>query len=1030
MNNIFLTEKATSRISELAQLRYRSSQPITNWQVQEDTTKQQKYPPKDFSTAESFNIGDRWEGRDYYLWIQTEVELPNEPNTILFFDFGHTGGGGNSGFESLLFIDDEPYQGVDSNHQEVFLKEELLGKKVKLSLKLWSGLEGGGPEQTQCHQFKQADIIQLDPATDDLYYTLLMLKDSIKMLSTNDAARYPLEDALEHTLNLLDWSYPGSEDFYESVEQAETYLNKALAQLPKESKVTITAVGHTHIDVAWLWRLKHTREKTARSFSTVLQLMDKYPEYIFLHTSPQVYKYIKEDYPELYGKIKQRIAEGRWEIDGAMWLEADCNIPSGESLTRQILHGAKFVKEEFKKEMHYLWLPDVFGYSWALPQIMKKSGIDTFMTTKISWNQFNRMPHDTFIWKGMDGTEILTHFITTPTAGESTAEHSRTNWFYTYNGDIEADTVVGSYQGYRDKDFNSELLLSYGYGDGGGGVNRDMLEKRRRLDMIPGMPNVKTGRADEYFNRLHETVDNTDHYVHTWDGELYLEYHRGTYTSQANVKKNNRKTELALRELEMLYSFTALAGQKEYPQQLLYDQWEVLLRNQFHDIIPGSSIKEVYQDYREEFAQVKQVILSLAADLETENTTAMSVVNTAGWQRRTLVELPETVAVTDKSSGQMLPSVSYAGMTYAVVEVSALGKTKLSTTSANTQEAASVATVQTNELATKFYTLTWNDAGQLTSIFDKENQREVLKSKGNVFQLFEDKPMNFDNWDIDIFYQEKSKTLACESLKVVENNPLFVIVETIYAFGTSKIKQQMKLYAHTRRIDFVTEVDWQERQQLLKVGFDVAVRTTEATYDIQYGNVKRPTHWNTSWDMAKFEVVGHQWADLSQRDYGVSLLNDCKYGYDIKDTTMRLTLLKGGIYPDPTADIGHHEFIYSLLPHEGDFVTGRTVEEAWEINQPLSVVHDEAFSLSPIKIVEGQPLMIDALKQAEDRNGFILRCHEHTGANKQVMFELDEGYCWNETDLMERDIDEVRTGAIAFKLSPYEIKTIRINKVE
>lgn len=1017
MQNIFLLEKAANRIFALKTYRYRNITPITNWKVMEDKTKAEKYPPKVTKTALHVNTGDSWQGHDYYLWLQTDLYLSDNPREILYFDFTRLNSSENANFEALLFIDGKPYQGVDANHKEVFLKKEFLGKKVQLALKLWSGLEGG---KNISQQFKQADLRELDEACDDLYYTTLMLHDTISLLDKNNETRYILEEILAKTLLLIDWSNPTSFEFYESVENANRFLNESLEKLPKETKIKVTALGHTHIDVAWLWRLKHTREKAARSFSTVLELMEKYPEYIFLQSQPQLYKYIKEDYPELYEKIKEQVANQRWEVDGAMWLEADCNLPSGESLVRQILYGKKFVKEEFNQDMHYLWLPDVFGYSWALPQILKKSGITTFMTTKISWSQFNRMPHDTFMWKGMDGTEILTHFITTPITG---AQLRKTNQFYTYNGDMEADTVLGVYQGYQDKDFNHHLLLAYGYGDGGGGVNRDMLEKRRRLNKIPGLPQVIPGQAKDFFEDLHEIVEKTDHYVHTWDGELYLEYHRGTYTSQAQVKKTNRKMELSLRELEILESFSALNKQSSYPATELDELWEVLLRNQFHDIIPGTSIKEVYQDYEKEFAAVQTKITELVANLNLHD--SFTIFNTAGWSRKTLITLPpqENYALED---GTLLPTVKYPDKQIALVEMSAFSQQKLKIVNKTYQQNSLVAQKLDGGIVTDFYRISWNEAGQLTSIYDLKNQREILKGLGNVFQLFEDKPLNYDSWDIDIFYQEKGKNLTASNIQLVENTSLFATVEATYFFGKSKITQQMKLYAHTQRIDFVTQVDWQERQQLLKVAFEVDIRATEATYDIQYGNVKRPTHWNTSWDLAKFEVVGHQWADLSQRDYGISLLNDCKYGYDIKESTLRLTLLKGGIHPDPTADLGLHEFTYSLFPHHEDFIAGKTVEEAWEINQPLTLLKNEILNFTPICLTSTSSLSIDALKVAVDGNGFILRCHEHTGGNQQVAFSLAEGLSWQETNLMEENLGKVEEKELHFTLKPYEIKTFRI----
>lgn len=401
---------------------------------------------------------------------------------------------------------------MDSNHQEVFLEDGAAGRELDFTFRLWSGLNGDGQLIPQEHKIKRAELAYLDESADNLYYTGRAALGTIKQLPDSQIQKHELLADLNKAFNLLDWSRPGSAAFYASVQEAESSLLADLSRLEQEHPVTVTAIGHTHIDVAWLWRLTHTREKAARSFSTVLRLMKEFPEYIFLQTQPQLYAYIKQDYPEIYQEIKQRVEEGRWEAGGAMWLEADCNLTSGESLVRQILYGTKFFREEFGVDCKYLWLPDVFGYSWALPQILRKSGIDTFMTTKISWSQYNRMPHDTFQWRGIDGSEVLTHFITTPEGPESGA------WYYTYNGLIEPFSVQGIWEQYRDKNLNRELLLSYGYGDGGGGVNREMLEMRRRLDSMPGLPQVKTGRAAEYFERLHETIDATEEYVHTWDG--------------------------------------------------------------------------------------------------------------------------------------------------------------------------------------------------------------------------------------------------------------------------------------------------------------------------------------------------------------------------------------------------------------------------------------------------------------------------------------------------------------------------------
>lgn len=1024
MSMFYLEKKGQARWRELAKYRFNCLAQLTTWHCQPGEISQ--YPPKDWPLEQTIQLGDTWSGRNRYLWVMTELTLPDQPELFLYFDFGKTDGGTNNGFESLLFINQQPYQGVDGNHREVAVSE-FRGQRIQVALRLWSGLEGGGEPRIQHHLLKTAELRQRRVAVDQLYYDGSLLSKTIAELGENDPLRYQLAQTLDLTLAKLDWQTPGSAAFFASVQVAAAYLHDAYQQFTKTSPVTVTAIGHTHIDVAWLWRTKHTREKAARSFSTVLRLMKEYPDYVFLQTQPQLYQFIKEDYPEIFAQIKARVREGRWEADGSMWLEADCNIPSGESLTRQILHGKQFFQQEFQQDIHYLWLPDVFGYSWALPQILKKSGIDTFMTTKISWNQYNRMPHDTFKWRGLDGSEVLTHFITTPEPEED--ENIEGQWYYTYNGDLEPAAVLGLYQHYQDKAINNNLLLAYGFGDGGGGVTRDMLEKSRRLAKLPGLPQVKLGTAREYFDQLQQTIAQTPGYVPTWDGELYLEYHRGTYTTHAEVKKTNRKTELLLRRLEILFSLLnmATANTIAYPAQVLHDLWRILLRNQFHDIVPGSAIHEVYQDYRTEFAGLQQQVKQLLANLPQPK--ELQVFNYAAWPVTDLVFIPQELAPQNQFSdqtGQQLPAVQSAGQTAVLVTIPPLSAVMLSTqTGAASTAVQPVAEILPSGLRTARYQVTWNEQGQLTQLYQVAQQREVLAAPSNVLQLFEDKPINFDAWNIDIFYQQKGQELAADKIAVIENNQLFVTVQFTYHFDKSTILQKMRLYQHTDRIDFITQVDWQQRQQLLKAKFAVNVRATEATYDIQYGNVKRPTHWNTSWDYAKFETVGHQWADLSQQDFGVSLLNDCKYGYDIKDNCLRLSLLKGAIFPDPTADLGEHTFTYSLLPHDGDFITGGTIAEAWQLNDPLQLAPVALPDLPKVVVDAKTTVMIDALKRAESDDGWIIRLHETIGSEQVVNLKVAGINQWQETNLMEAPLTTAKVSgdALQIVLQPYEIKT-------
>lgn len=1039
----WIEEKLAARIEELESYRYRDPIVIRRFLAQPDAEGLIGARPKAEGKWDGMQLGERWQGRDRYLWLAADVEVPSKwrgKRAVGLFDFGKTDPGNCGGFEALLYLNGRPYQGVDSNHKEVFLPPEAGGQKLSFCFRLWSGLEGGGEPREQEHRLSRAELAWLDEAADDLYYTAKATLATIKELTKEDPAHLELLNALDRALLRIDWAKPGSDRHYETIGEALGLLRSEIARIGKSHPVTVTCIGHTHIDVAWLWRLKHTREKSARSFSTVLRLMEMYPEYTFLQSQPQLYAYIKEDYPELFAQMKRRIEEGRWEAGGAMWLEADCNIPSGESLVRQILTGTRYLAREFGVRCKYLWLPDVFGYSWALPQILKQSGIDTFMTTKISWNQYNRLPHDTFLWRGIDGTEILTHFITTPEKSDM--------WWYTYNGEVTPFTVKGIWDAYRDKNVNRELLLAYGYGDGGGGVNRDMLEMRRRLQDMPGLPKVETGRADSYFDRLQRTFAETDRYVHAWDGELYLEYHRGTYTSQAAIKRWNRKLELMLRETEWLNTIRsvgmAASDWQAYPQQALNQAWTIVLRNQFHDIIPGSSIREVYEDSVREYEDARSIVEdswreATEAISASPSESGVTIFNGSSWQRSDLVRLEDwdgdgRFGLRDADGNRLGMQIASDGTVCVYADnLPAMGMAAFDIEYDVDPGNATPFLIRPDGIVTPSYEISWNGKGQLTRIYDLACGREVLKHGecGNVLQAFEDKPKNFDAWDIDIFYQEKMREVGeLISVTVKDNGALFASIEFVWTYMDSRISQEMIVYANDRRIDFATRVDWKERQQLLKVAFPVNIRATEATYDIQYGNVKRPTHWNTSWDGARFETVGHQWADLSERGYGVSLLNDCKYGYDVKDHVMRLSLIKSAIWPDPSADEGTHHFTYALYPHAGDWHAGGTVQAAWALNNPIRYARGVGFAKRySLFEASASHVMIDAVKKAEDGERLVLRLHEFAGARGSVTIRSDASIrSWQPCNLLEETTGgRIDDSAITFSINPYEIKTFIVD---
>ncbi|MGG3572470.1 alpha-mannosidase [Bacillus gobiensis] len=1041
----FLKQKQIEkRIEELEQHRYRERRSLDVFFSKEDEEAlvAPKVPePSDFK--ETINVGSYWQGRDRYLWLAKEITIPKEwaEDTVVgLFDFGKTGEGGNSGFESQLYVDGKMYQAIDSNHKELFFEKEWSDSPIYLAFRLWSGLEGGGERKDQEHKIAQAEIAILDEQTDDLYYTAYAMLETIKVLQDHSPERVKLLSLLDKAFRIIDWKEPGSDPFYHSVYRTNDFLQAEIDQLEKHSDVTIRCIGHTHIDVAWLWRLKHTREKAGRSFSTVLRLMEKYPDYIFLQTQPQLYAYVKKDFPELYEEMKRRIDEGVWEVDGAMWLEADCNLPSGESLVRQILEGSKFIKNEFGKDVHYLWLPDVFGYSWALPQILKKSGIDTFLTSKISWNQFNRMPNDTFTWRGIDGSEVLTQFITTPDPGSP-----ENSWFATYNGQILPTTVTGTWDNYKNKELAKELLLSYGYGDGGGGVNRTMLEMRRRLDKMPGLPHVKTGNVRPYFEELNKQVKETSEFVPTWDGELYLEYHRGTYTSQAYNKKMNRLLELKLRETEFMHVWKAvsLGGWETYPTTQLEESWRTLLRNQFHDIIPGSSIREVYEDSKKEYEEAEETADQLLHDavlaLTERKGRAWTIYNSSSWLLDGIVEVQtdEEGTWVDEEGNELTAQKKDNSWLVEVKQVPETGwkQIELQPSQNSKPLAADWFDFEEQVLETQFYRVEFNEQGQIQSLFDKEAGRHVLaeNEKGNVFQIFEDKPLEFDAWDIDIYYQDKMTEVSnLEDFKLKKAGALQVSIEASWRYGKSTITQEMIFYKNRKVIDFSTHVDWHEQQQLLKVAFPVRIRATQATYDIQFGNVKRPTHWNTSWDMAKFETVAHQWVDFSEQNYGVSLLNDCKYGHDIKDHVIRLSLIKSAKAPDFMQDQGNHHFTYSLYPHANSWVEAETVKEAWKLNHPFSVSEGFAKGSQQLFAINHPFIHLDAVKKAEDNEDLIIRFHEFAGGTQDVTitpaFQYDG---WLECDLRERvTAEEKKAGLIKLTVTPYEVKTVRIYRGE
>ena len=714
----------------------------------------------------------------------------------------------------LLFVDGKAVQGQDMNHREVRLTDcAEAGRTYTLDLQAYTGILH--------NEFAlKVTADETDLALLKLYYDLKAPADAYHYKRMPEGrTRSLLIEALNGAINKLDLRNPHSPEFDASVAEAQAYIDEHLYQNPEligHDEIIASCIGHTHIDVAWWWTVSQTREKTARSFSTVLKLMDEYPDYKFMSSQPQLYVFLKERYPEVYAKIKERVKEGRWIPEGGMWLEADCNLTSGESLVRQFLYGKKFFKDEFDIDSKILWLPDVFGYSGALPQIMKECGIEYFMTTKLAWNQIDKFPHDTFMWKGIDGTGILTHLITTPGVGQDVKQ----THFTTYNGMLDADAVIGAWDRYQNKDLNNEVLICYGFGDGGGGPTRQMLECSSRLEKgIAGIPKVVQESPVEYFERLDERVRNHKR-LPVWEGELYFEYHRGTLTSMGRNKKGNRKSELAMMDLELL---SVLAQEKgvSYPKDELDRMWKIVLLNQFHDILPGSAIHEVYEVTKKEYEE----LLSEAHELIGERTKALAgegdgitVFNTLGFTRDDVVRLPDgcNAEALEDANGVVYPvQHTKDGAVAAVKSLPSKGSRvyKKASMPKDTQtEWYSIEnTIGNKTLETPFYTVVFDENGMISRLYDKKNDREVLKEgqKGNRMVMYEDKPMCFDNWDIDMYYTEKGWDVSnLARFEWTDLGPVSVSLEIERKISNSLIRQKITFYADSAVIRFDTYVDW------------------------------------------------------------------------------------------------------------------------------------------------------------------------------------------------------------------------------
>lgn len=978
--------------------------------------------PTPDETWRPFARFERVQGKDKHFWFYTALKTPTIlRNEQLFLELitGREGQWDATNPQGLLYLNGEIVQGLDTNHRQAAVKPDT---EYEILLYFYTGM-------IDSHVEVMMNLKSVDLPVQKLYYDLKVPYDAALCLEENEYTHIKTLKHLERACNFLDFRKPGSKDFYDGIAAADGYLQKAYYEKACGKKeVIVNYIGHTHIDVAWLWTLAQTKEKVQRSFATALQLMEQYPQYIFMSSQPQLYDYLRQEAPELYEKVKKRVKEGRWEVEGAMWLEADCNLSSGESLIRQILFGKRFMREEFDVESHILWLPDVFGYSGALPQILRKSGVDQFVTSKISWNESNQIPYDSFLWQGIDGTEIFTYFLSAQTHKDYKEGKNHT----TYAADISPEINLGTWERYQQKEYNNETVVLFGYGDGGGGPTAEMLESMNRLKRgLPGMPGAQMSRVGEFLARAEENFHrNCEDMGRTprWVGELYLELHRGTYTSMARNKKNNRQCEFLCQEAETLAVMGKLFLGKEYPTTTLNDSWRLLLLNQFHDIIPGSSIKEVYEDSDRQYAQIREDVGKIKGERLTSLAEQVS-------QSGLFVYNPNSFAVTGyaQSGEKRIFVKDVPPMGWKVVS-------KEEFADGTKADADKQIQVLEKRIESPHYSVRFDDDMNIVSIFDKDNGREVIAAgkRGNQLCVFEDYPRKHDNWEISNYYKQKMWTVNDVRAVTVISDCGYGGYRVERKYMNSTIVQTILVYRESRRIDFETQIDWHEDHVLLKAHFPTTIHTNKATYEIQFGNLERPNHSNTSWDAAKFEVCAQKWGDLSEEGYGVSLLNDCKYGYGADGNEIAITLLKCGTYPNVEADQGLHTFTYSLYPHKDNFRQGGTIREAYLLNRPLTCIPTEGAGTLPPEYsfvsCDSENIVIETVKQAEAGDGMIVRLYDAWG--KKSTPRLKFGFDVEKVllcDLLENPIEEIRTdreagNEVTIKVDNFEIITLRIER--
>jgi alpha-mannosidase len=824
----------------------------------------------------------------------------------------------------------------------------------------------------------------------------------------------------------------------QGLKAARAALEEALSRPAVPSAHRVVACGHSHIDSAWLWPLREGRRKCLRTFATVVSLIESFPDFVFAASSAQHFAWVQQDDPELFERVREKVKAGRFVPVGGFWVECDVNIPLGESLVRQLLFGVRYFEKELGVRVEEAWLPDAFGYSASLPQLLRQAGLRYFLTQKLSTNERDRFPHSSFLWEGIDGSSVFAHFPPTET----------------YSGTMAPGELAWGVQVFGQHEEASRSLYLFGHGDGGGGPTPGMIEEARRLGDLEGLPRVEIGDPRDFFRAASEELADPP----VWSGELYYERHRGTYTSQAATKTGIRRAELALRRAEA-WSCLAPGTPDGEPGPDFENAWKTLLLNEFHDIAPGSSLNWVHRQATAELSEVAagaeavtaQALDRLATAVGTEACVHPVVVfNSQGHNRVDVVTLSaELLGPGAEASVAPLEAVGpdeipwpvqrlADGNLAFVAQIPSFGYARYNLRPAGRTGATALSgwvEVGPRRLENEALRVELDDDGLLVSVFDKRARREILSGRGNLLQIFPDYPVNNDAWDIDptALCQPEDLT-ALDEMVVEEHGPVRATIRLTRRFASSAITQRLSLSSTSAWVDVRNEVDWHEQHRLLKVAFPLAVRCSQARYEVAFGLVERPTHRNTSWDEARFEVCAHRFADLSEPGYGVALANDCKYGYDVAGNVVRLSLLRGPTAPDPLADQGSHRFAYRLIPHTGELGPGGVVEAAHDLNDPLwpvtTTAHvGEAPPIASLLAAEPSSVVIDTVKRAEEGGEIVVRCYEAWGGRGRARLRLpDKAVRAVRADILEAGTTELPLGpdgAVEVELGPFEVVTVK-----